>query len=54
MKSWKYHVEFLTLSDLTDKQTLNDYGAIGWELISLEKVAAKQMKWLAVFKKAEE
>jgi hypothetical protein len=56
MNTWKYHVELITLEDLRQGQVLNNYGALGWELLILERIVDQDRitKWLAVFKKPEE
>ena len=52
MNKWHYHTVQYTLTELMNIVNLNTHGELGWELISLERLGGKSIKWLAVFKKA--
>lgn len=51
MSKWHYFTVELTLKELMDVDWLNGFGEQGLELVCLERLGKKELKWLAVFKK---
>jgi hypothetical protein len=60
MDTWHYTARLFSLQDLLHPDELNNMGAIGWELVAIDRLkdAPKdaptgQLRWLAVFKKLD-